>query len=162
MKINKKSILLISAIVSIIITTLVINNLKIHSTQIPAQIAKKSINLTGAIEFPGLYVITKDENLKNLLFRAKVLHIADFKKIDYKTEIFKLSSLYIPFDLTKKIHYSYIKSTDFFIQIKIRKKQAELLFNYFKDNKTPKWSDIENIYGIGKVALKTLQDHILI
>ncbi|MBU4692371.1 hypothetical protein KQ875_02020 [Mycoplasma zalophi] len=162
MKINKKSILLIFVIICIIGGVFVVNSLKINKQQITLTIKRKVINLSGAIEVPGLYVITEKEDLKHLLFRAKVLHIADFKNIDYNMQIFKLSTLYIPFDTSKKISYKYIKSPDFFIQIKIRKKQADILFKYFQNTKKPTWDEIENIYGIGKVALKNLQEHILI
>lgn len=95
-----------------------------------------TINISGAIFFPGEYTIIKNSLISDILKITKPKSGANLKNIDLNNKIEKNNyKLYIPYKKDAKFFITEIKNVTDLVNLGIRKNISIKIFNFIKHHK---------------------------
>lgn len=123
-----------------------------------------TINISGAIFFPGEYTIIKNSLISDILKIAKPKSGANLKNIDLNNKIEKNNyKLYIPYKKDAKIFITEIKNATDLVNLGIRKNISIKIFNFIKQHKFEvTWEEVSKINGVGEKTLSILKQRIIL
>ncbi|AWX42809.1 Uncharacterised protein [Metamycoplasma cloacale] len=121
------------------------------------------IKLNGAILNDCEIKVKKNTTLLNVLKDIKLDSNAYLVDLNLNQKLTKNEEIWIPFNPNKKIELSKIRDINFFINFGFNKTVATEIMKLYDKLKTRiKWSDIENINGIGVKNITKLKNILII
>lgn len=123
-----------------------------------------NINISGAVENPGIFKVKKGSLLREVIFKAQALNSADLNAIDFEMILNDSISITIPYNAIgstqNKIKWIDINETAQLIEKGISKTIATEILKLRKESNSVTWSQIDSIPGVGSVTLSKLKEVI--
>ncbi|PZW01398.1 MAG0490 family ComEA-like DNA-binding protein [Metamycoplasma auris] len=119
-----------------------------------------TVNITGAIKYPGNYDVKKGTTYLELLKDATLKINADLNKIDKTKKIEKNEKIFIPFLRNKKIKLKDIKDYQTLVNLGIKTHIAKKVYSYIKEKEVKDWKELLQISGIGEKTYSILVANI--
>ncbi|ENY68665.1 Hypothetical protein MAU_4600 [Metamycoplasma auris 15026] len=121
-----------------------------------------TVNIEGAIEYPGSYDVKKGSTYLDLIRNATLKSNADLGNIDKNKKIEKDEKIFIPFLKNRKVKLKDIKDYQTLVNLGIKAHIAKKVYSYIKQKEIKDWKELLEISGIGEKTYSILVSNIVI